>query len=355
MTLAKKFKFLIFMLSHINDQLWSRIRHFASFPPTGVSIKQMVEFGRNPSQGTLLRASQFLADELPIRLAKRVLELDTLPHGLSDMPSIIRVKNWYAESFKELSEFPQLELPTSLKEKYRASKVHHSHHQQHHHQNTGVINDLSNQSKSHIIPSNHAGNNLYYSPFEESDLQKLPYETLGYNRDFTRLIEAIKRRHDPVVTTIAWGIVEWKRSHNKRVINSDIQDFLDRFYLSRIGIRVLIGQHIALQKPAVSTDYVGIICTRTRIHEVIQDAIDNARFICEDHYGVFDAPEVILQCDKNLEFMYIPSHLHHMIFELLKNSLRAVVELYGTEKEDHFPPVIIKVTENERVCLKNVC
>ena len=39
-------------------------------------------------------------EELPIRLAHRVKELDELPGHLCDMPSIIKVKNWYAQSFK---------------------------------------------------------------------------------------------------------------------------------------------------------------------------------------------------------------------------------------------------------------
>lgn len=50
--------------------------------------------------GTLFRASQFLAEELPIRLAHRVEELETLPDGLNDMPSVQKVKDWYAQSFE---------------------------------------------------------------------------------------------------------------------------------------------------------------------------------------------------------------------------------------------------------------
>jgi pyruvate dehydrogenase kinase 2/3/4 len=50
--------------------------------------------------GTLFRASQFLAEELPIRLAHRVEELETLPDGLNEMPSVKKVKDWYAQSFE---------------------------------------------------------------------------------------------------------------------------------------------------------------------------------------------------------------------------------------------------------------
>jgi len=56
------------------------------------------------------------------------------------------------------------------------------------------------------------------------------------------MLEAIKRRHDPTVTTVAQGVLEWKRSQNAKNIGLDIQAWLDRFYLSRIGIRFLIGQ-----------------------------------------------------------------------------------------------------------------
>jgi hypothetical protein len=38
--------------------------------------------------------------KLPVRLAHRVQDLDELPEGLSKMPSIQRVRDWYAESFE---------------------------------------------------------------------------------------------------------------------------------------------------------------------------------------------------------------------------------------------------------------
>lgn len=61
---------------------------------------------------------------------------------------------------------------------------------------------------------------------------------------------------------------------------------------------------------------------------------------------MFKGPPVQLICPKNLNFPYVPGHLSHIVFELLKNSLRAVVERYGVDKED-FPPIKVVVVEGK--------
>jgi pyruvate dehydrogenase kinase 2/3/4 len=78
--------------------------------------------------------------------------------------------------------------------------------------------------------------------FAETCVIDWPPEVQEYNRRFTKTLEAIKKRHDPTVTTVAQGVLEWKRTHNARNIGVDMQAWLDRFYMSRIGIRFLIGQ-----------------------------------------------------------------------------------------------------------------
>lgn len=79
----------------------------------------------------------------------------------------------------------------------------------------------------------------YYASTNKTDW---PPEVQDYNKRFTTLLEHIKARHDPTVTTVAQGVLEWKQCHNARHIGLDIQAWLDRFYMSRIGIRFLIGQ-----------------------------------------------------------------------------------------------------------------
>lgn len=144
------------------------------------------------------------------------------------------------------------------------------------------------------------------------------------------------------------GINEYKRKRQRMQIDNSIQSFLDRFYMSRIGIRMLIGQHVALNSAPEQEDYVGIICTKTNVRDLAQEAIENARFVCEDYYGLFDAPKVQLVCKPDLNFMYVPGHLSHMLFETLKNSLRAVVETHGSDSEE-FPPVKLIVAEGKEV------
>jgi pyruvate dehydrogenase kinase 2/3/4 len=175
-----------------------------------------------------------------------------------------------------------------------------------------------------------------------------PPELQLYNQRFAQTLNTIKRRHDGVVTTMAQGILEYKRKRQRMQIDNNIQQFLDRFYMSRIGIRMLIGQHIALTDQSHYRDptYVGIICTKTNVRDLAQEAIENARFVCEDHYGLFEAPKIQLVCNPNLTFMYVPGHLSHMLFETLKNSLRAVVETHGQDKQD-FPVTKVIVAEGK--------
>lgn len=62
--------------------------------------------------------------------------------------------------------------------------------------------------------------------------------------EFTQMIKMIKVRHNNVVPTMALGVQQLKKGINVKIVYEDLDEihqFLDRFYMSRIGIRMLIG------------------------------------------------------------------------------------------------------------------
>lgn len=53
-----------------------------------------------------------------------------------------------------------------------------------------------------------------------------------------------------------------------------------------------------------------------------------------------------------IKIVYVPSHLYHMLFELFKNSMRAVIEHHGSTAEHHPPIEVTIVRGREDICIK---
>ncbi|XP_045576586.1 pyruvate dehydrogenase (acetyl-transferring) kinase isozyme 2, mitochondrial isoform X2 [Salmo salar] len=192
----------------------------------------------------------FLRQELPVRLSNIMKELNLLPDRLLTTPSVQLVQRWYIQSFMEILDF------------------------------------------------------LDKSPDDHSVLES-----------FVESLETIRNRHNDVVPTMAQGVIEYKDAFGQDPVTSqNIQYFLDRFYMSRISIRMLINQH---------------------------NAFESAKMLCEQYY--LGAPELELrEMNSNnvrdpIQISYVPSHLYHMLFELFKNAMRATIET--NEFSNNLPPI----------------
>jgi pyruvate dehydrogenase kinase 2/3/4 len=256
-------------------------------------------------------------------LAHRIQDLDRVPF-LRDMPSVLGVKHLYTQSYRDLIEFDDK-----------------------------------------IITSD-------------------------YEERFSRLVESIYHRHSKVLVQMARGAYEFRDAIRLGQFSSALppgktydhmestHEFLDRFYLCRIGIRVLIGQYLALRQPPVP-HYIGIICSQASPYEIVKRAIDDASFMCNRKYG--DAPDVIVTGRLDQTFPYVPTHLRtyiskrvyfmidyiysclphaskqisldYILLELLKNSMRATVDWHGIDGD--FPPIRVVIADgddNEDVIIK---
>ena len=94
------------------------------------------------------------------------------------------------------------------------------------------------------MPSVIAVNDWYIRSFQEIiefEKKEINNNNLQY---FCDSLVKIRNRHADVVETMAQGVLELKDSHDvDHQTEHSIQYFLDRFYMSRISIRMLINQH----------------------------------------------------------------------------------------------------------------
>lgn len=265
--------------------------YYSRFTPSPLSIKKFMDFGQQPSEK---KSFLFLRKELPVRLANIMKEFSLLPESLLHMPSVMTVQNWYLRSFEEILAFEK-------------------------------VKDADKKR------------NL---------------------EDFCETLIKIRNRHSNVVQTMAQGVIELKESETVDTqTEHSTQYFLHRFYLSRISIRMLINQHAALFGADLPGHprHIGCIDPNCDVTSVVQDAYANAKFLCDQYY--MTSPEMHIET-KNVDqkggpisIVYVPSHLYHMAFELVKNSMRAVVETHMDASE--LPPIkILLVKGKEDLTIK---
>uniref|UniRef100_A0A2S2N6D1 Protein-serine/threonine kinase n=1 Tax=Schizaphis graminum TaxID=13262 RepID=A0A2S2N6D1_SCHGA len=263
---------------------------YSQFNPSSLSIKQFIDFGLKANEQ---KSYQFLKKELPVRLANIMKEIHLLPDNLLKMPSVNLVNNWYTQSFNEMIEFE--------------------------------VDDGCT----------------------EQTLDK-----------FCKILVKIRNRHSDVVQTMAQGVLELKDSHEIDLhTENSIQYFLDRFYMSRIGIRMLINQHTLLFGDHINSNnhhqHIGCIDPYCDVISVVKDAYENARFLCDQYYLTSPELEICKSIDADdepIKIVYVPSHLYHILFELFKNSMRAIVEHHKT---DILPPLQVTIVKGkEDVCVK---
>ncbi|XP_069760764.1 pyruvate dehydrogenase (acetyl-transferring) kinase isozyme 2, mitochondrial-like isoform X2 [Narcine bancroftii] len=167
---------------------------------------------------------------------------------------------------------------------------------------------------------------------------------------FTDALITIRNRHNDVVPTMAQGVIEYKESFcEDSITTQNVQYFLDRFYMSRISIRMLINQHTLIfggtTNPA-HPKHIGSIDPDCEVVNVVKDAYETAKLLCDQYY--MDSPT--LEVDQHnamsgsgpVHIVYVPSHLYHMLFELFKNAMRATVEYH--ESSPCLPPIKVRVS-----------
>ena len=159
---------------------------------------------------------------------------------------------------------------------------------------------------------------------------------------FKSTIQNIYKRHSPTLMTVSKGLYELKRDKIITDIEEPkMQQFLNRFYTNRTEIRILLEHYIALFDDKNQKHNFGIVNLRCFPYLILNDVITNIQYICHKSYSNIELDDIIkIDIDKELFFPTIDNYLYYILFELIKNSVKAVIEKKTLNIENNYVPHI---------------
>ncbi|SNX83172.1 related to branched chain alpha-ketoacid dehydrogenase kinase [Melanopsichium pennsylvanicum] len=280
------------------------LEQWAAKPATRMTLRQLIFFGRTLGRDRekILKSANYVRQELPVRIAHRIRDLQALPFVVMTNQHLEDVYQKYWSAFETFRRFPHI-------------------------------------------------------------------KTMDDNERFCTLLRTLLDDHLTIIPSLTIGIVE--SSHHLQP--QQLDKFMERMLRSRISRRVLAEQHIALSEalddpfhffnePAVRYhqdadadrqdlnlsdnnavgDHVGIIYTRLSVASVVNKGIKLLTKMFANVQGIISEriPRVEVDGDLKARFAYIPEHLEYIVFELLKNAIRATIRKNAGEEN----PGLVRVT-----------
>ena len=273
----------------LEDKLWSKVIRYSKFRPMPLTIDTFRYHGENSSKEESFR---FLKDEIPTRLAGLLLEFNLLPDILQRQEMFQQVRNDHFQSFKE------------------------------------IVN-LANDS----------GNSDVLDAFED-------------------ILSCMRVRHADTVHEMAEAVMGAKfemEDVGQSLDTGKIQYFLDRMYMTRISTRMLYNQHLYVHGDNIEkARHVGQIDLYCDVAASVRKAFAEAARLCGSNYGEYPDLRVISNNKSSSEaedvpilLAYVPSHLHHMFFEVIKNSMRATVENTRKQGLASLSPIRVLISKTD--------
>uniref|UniRef100_D8PNK5 Protein-serine/threonine kinase n=1 Tax=Schizophyllum commune (strain H4-8 / FGSC 9210) TaxID=578458 RepID=D8PNK5_SCHCM len=260
-----------------------QLEAYASKETKRLTLRQLVFFGRSMNTDRLLTSANYVRTELPVRIAHRIRDLQALPYVVVTQEGIARVYELYWEAFER-----------------------------------------------HVLA--HSGFRKYP-----------PINTLEENNEFCRFLAGLLNDHATVIPLLSLGL-----SLSSPYMSPDALDaFMKRMLVSRISRRVLAEHHIALtnnfngHRLYARDPHVGVIFTGLNVARSVEHCAKLLRRRPTERGW----PEVHLSGHMDTKFAYIREHLEYVVFELLKNSMRATVETHPDT--NHFPPIHATIVAGE--------
>ncbi|CAH0481074.1 unnamed protein product [Peronospora belbahrii] len=233
---------------------------------------------REVNAPAIVTSAQLLHREVPIRIARRIVDLENLPDELPQAKPIVSLREQLLSSFDQLMSFP--------------------------------------------LPSN-----------------------LSSEREFMDLHRKVRQKHATMHGNIADAVQALEYEPQ------GLSESLDNFYNSRIGIRMLVDQHIAAQTPKPGfTGVVHDVCSPVKI---AQDVVHKVRLLWQESLDGELLPDIVVTGDEKATYRYIPQHIEIILTEVFKNAVLNSVAAAKRPGASAPPPVKVLVSGGPHgVCVK---
>lgn len=264
--------------------------NYSKKKPHPVSLRQLAGFGKTLTKQKILLSANFVRLELPIRLAMRIRDLQTLPFGVVNNFHLAQIYESYYHLFNAFRKIPQI---TTVAENDEFCKT---------------ISALLDQ---HVFNLSH----LMMGALELSILKNLPQEELDVFMS-SMLRSRISRR----------VIVE-----------------------EHLSLTEIYKQHPYQTKPP---DYIGEIfvdCNAKKHFEIVADLIKES--MLEFFPNRENMPDVVIEGDVKTSFPFMVPHLHYLFGEILRNSYEATIKTHGASTDKKLPPIKIAIVNSKKQVL----
>ncbi|QRW01805.1 alpha-ketoacid dehydrogenase kinase [Ceratobasidium sp. AG-Ba] len=260
---------------------------YAAKPAHRLSLRQLLFFGRQMDETRIIKSANYVRTELPVRIAHRIRDLQSLPYVVVKQEWVAKVYELYWSAFEKLRKYPEI------------------HTQEDNRQFCKFLRTILNEQYASFSPD--------------------PSFIQWFNQC-------------PVIPWISLGLS--LSSHH--LVPEQLDAFMRRMLVSRISRRVLAEHHLALTDGLARQDtspqraQVGIIHTALDVKSSVQRCVSLLQERPQGSDANFEAlsevpprgssvkpdyrwPEVVLDGDLDTKFAYIKEHFEYIVFEILKN------------------------------------
>ena len=266
-------------------------------------------------ESQILASCEYTQNELPVRLAKRVVAFQRLPFIVGMNPYISRVYYQYYEAFDRLRAFPPIK---DLESEAQFTKA------------------LLRQTQllADVIPTIAQGFHECKKYMNIKDttsfIDDLITARIGLRVIGEQHVDLSHQYRDSLENDNNRNSSE-EQGHNVNSITGSTSSSLD-----------------SDQTPIMTTvpglkDWVGSIHTNLQPAKLLEQLCLYVQNVCELHYGT--SPEFIIDGNIDTIMTYIPSHLEYIAMELLKNAYRATIDHSTMARRLYHPPIRITVSK----------